>query len=352
MSNFQTLLAQHIAKELDVSEKKVLKALDSFSVSNDADTTADTKKNKRFIVTEPKPTKKTVEKEKPVTLTKTPESKIAKKVVPSTKDAKLLGKTASITEKEPKKSNTSNNSCQRIKRGQKEPCGKPSKKSIEINGEVKWFCGTEKTGCYAAEINQLAKKETEKEKIDSPSILVKNGGNTTSNGGKKQTNADKAVSSENKAKNLLHNILKVKSVEPHAVETKSNGKIYMIDHYRALCDPKDNEFYGVLDEDGDTILPIHDEARRFLEGNNCLIRQTVTNAKTKYQKRDTVPTTNVVTSTTKIIADATVSSKTSSSNSSESDSEETAYNTVINNVTINIEEDSDSDESSDDSDTD
>lgn len=340
MSNFQTLLAQHIAKELDVSEKKVLKALDSFNVENHV-TTTNIKKNKKDV-TETKPTKKAVEKEVP----KTPESKITKKIVPSTKDAKLLEKPVSSTEP-PQKSSTQNHTCQRIKRGQKEPCGKPFKKTLEVNGEIKGFCGTEKTGCYAAEINQLSKKQLDKEKIDNgDSILVKNGGITGNS--KKQSNVEKSITSDDKTRNLLHNILKVKSMEPHSVDTKSNGKVYMVEHFRALCDPKDNEFYGILDEDGDTILPIHDEARRFLEGNNCIIRQTVTNVKTKYQKRDIACST---TSNTKTIANATVSSMTSSSDS-ESDSEETEYNTVINNVTLNIEDSENTSGSSNDSDTD
>lgn len=56
----------------------------------------------------------------------------------------------------------SNHTCCRLKKGSVDPCGKPSKRSVTVDGEEKWYCGTERSGCFKIMMATAQKFETKK----------------------------------------------------------------------------------------------------------------------------------------------------------------------------------------------
>ncbi len=214
-----------------------------------------------------------------VTSAKTPTPKgntIAKKTPPST---------ASVKSDKVENKKDENHTCMHQKRD-KSLCGNNAKRSLKIDGKEQWFCGTEKSGCYAARLKTNAKKEL----ADTADTTVKNAvkGKAVEGKGKAPTtNAERKKASDNNAKSLLVKVIEQKEINCISKNTKSHGKLHMDKSTRALCDPKTSEWYGVLDEDNDTILPIDNKTMKWLEGNNCIIRQTGTNkTQAKHRSRE------------------------------------------------------------------
>jgi len=262
MSTFGSSLAAHLAKKLDVSIEDVTEALESFNPTS-----------------EPVSSKKKTE----------PKKVVAPPPKKQVKDAPVAKKTDKTTEK---------HLCERIKKGQSEKCGKNASKCIEDGKKKRWFCGTEKGGCYLSELNILAKKESEKESVS------KNAKSTaTKKSSAPKTNEDRKVSSEVKSKSLVQKVIKQLDILPKKV----NGKtLHMEKISRALIDPNTREFYGILDDDNQTILPLDGKTIKMIESAGHTIRQEKT-VKTQHKSRESHDTAK----SKKVVPEATVESENS-----------------------------------------
>lgn len=153
------------------------------------------------------------------------------------------------------KKKTEEHKCERIPRGKSESCGKNARNSIEINGEVQWYCGTKDSGCYHSILSLNNKKEkNEKIKKSVP---------------EKQANPQKAA--DIKTKSLVHKIMKT---------DKITIKSIMVDDKKLYIDPKsrvlfhrDGVAYAMLDKDDKTISNLVDDKIRWLESCNVKIEQ-------------------------------------------------------------------------------
>lgn len=254
MSQYGKLLAQHLATELGKSVKDVTAALDNFTFAEKPETGSKTASNKQ------------------------PE--IAKKAIPEPKAAKdtKVAKTAPAKGKDVEEAHT----CVRIKKGQTEKCGKPAKRSIESNGKLHYYCGAEKSGCYATELNAHAKKELDNEagkKAPSKAAGGKAPKVKTGNG------ADRKAAADVKSESLLKKIIPKKKFVSKSIETKSHGKVYYDIDTRYLFDKLTYEVYGVLGKDNDTIEKLSDDNVRQLEASGHTIRsRSATDSKAKEPK--------------------------------------------------------------------
>lgn len=266
MSTFGSLLAAHLAKKLDVSIEDVTEALESFSPKSEPMVVSKKKTEPKKAVTPP-----------------------PKKQV---KDAPVAKKTDKTVEK---------HLCERIKKGQSEKCGKNASKCIEEGKKKRWFCGTEKGGCYHSELNILAKKESEKESVS------KNAKSTaTKKSSAPKTNEDRKVSSEVKSKSLVQKVIKQLDILPKKV----NGKtLHMEKISRALIDPNTREFYGILDDDNQTVLPLDSKTIKMVESAGHTIRQEKA-VKTQHKSRESHDTAKSKPEK-KVVPEATVESENS-----------------------------------------
>ena len=279
MSLFGSLLASHLAQKLDLPVEDIIEALESFTE------TASTKKK----VEEPqKKAKVTVVPPKKSSAKEAPPSKKQ----PAKEDAPSKKSTTKEAAPPPKKSLTKEDTktnekhtCERVKKGQTEKCGKNAMRFIEDGNKKHWYCGTEKAGCYLSELNIKTKKDSEKEAIPT---------NTKSTSTKKsssvsKTNTDRKLLSENKSKSLVQTVIKQLDILPKKV----NGKtIHMEKVSRALVDPQSKEFYGILDEDNQTILPLDAKTIKMIESSGHTIRQEKV-VKTQHKSRETHGTATV-----------------------------------------------------------
>ena len=109
-------------------------------------------------------------------------------------------------------------------------CGKIAKN--ELKGI--WYCGTESVGCYKSALAASKNDKSDKKKIKDV--------------------ADKVV---------MNDKIQVFEIAP---------KLYGDIKTRILFDKKTNEAYGKLDSDNKTVLPLDDDAIRFLETHNQKIK--------------------------------------------------------------------------------
>jgi hypothetical protein len=273
MSLFGVALADHLAETLNVSVSDVTDSLNTFLSPNEIEQIpnkngkkANAKANRASTTT-----KKVPEKKEAVKNTKAPTKTVEKKNKPAEK-----------------------HTCERIKRGQTDHCGKNATKSIGTGKQQKWFCGTEKAGCYSAELNAEAKKNTEKKAVDAnvSKVMQKSGKNdNTKNGAKggdisKKTNEERKIVSDNKSKSLVHSILGNLNVNKKTI----NGKLLYIERTkRILYDFENNEFYGILDKDNKTVLPIPDDIIKWIETHGQYVRQNPNvKLQDKHKSRDKV----------------------------------------------------------------
>lgn len=233
MSNYGKLLAQHLANELGSSVEEVTNALDSFKISEPVENT-----------------KKTTSESKKKTDVK-PESK-----------------------KETKKGASSDShTCCRIKRGQKEPCGKAAKKSIQDGDKEFFYCGGEKTGCYTMALKEAAKKDMSEESVKKTSKSTKAASKGTTASKPKLTNTkEKKIESTTKTQSLLNKVVPKKSMTVKKIQTKSHGELYFEPDTRFLVDSLTKEVYGHLGDNNDTIEKLTDAQVRQIEASGHIVK--------------------------------------------------------------------------------
>ena len=139
--------------------------------------------------------------------------------------------------------------CDRIPRGKDEPCGKTAKN--ELDG--KWYCGTEKSGCYKSMISEKVKaKSTDEPKSKSKAAKGKNGDEIL----------DETLVGKTVKKSTAFHAKKV--VLPDGTEIHVDPKTKIVFH-------RDRTAIGSLNKD--KIVPLSDEQIRILETNNIPYRQ-------------------------------------------------------------------------------
>lgn len=209
-------ICEHFAEKLEVTKSAVKKAIKSFGESTDVSVSSSETES---VVKKPK-----------------------KQVRSSGDDEKHL--------------------CERIKRGQSEPCGKNAKRSIENDdGELAWYCGGEKSGCYSIALK--ASKQTslppEAKKSTDTSPL--------------KTNEERKKYSDLKSKELLKKVNKKEEIKLMKVHSDKYGDIYIHKTTKVVFDSKKEEAYGVYDMSEDQINEIDDENIRWLEANSVKVRE-------------------------------------------------------------------------------
>jgi len=93
-----------------------------------------------------------------------PRSNSSNSSIPAPVELKKLTTTKSTTPKTTGKTTgkKTEHTCCRLKKGSVDPCGKPSKRSLMVDGEEKRYCGTEKSGCYKIMLAATQKYATKK----------------------------------------------------------------------------------------------------------------------------------------------------------------------------------------------
>lgn len=225
MSTFENRLADHISTELKVDVQDVLDAMNSFGTNEKKQTAPAKKKVPKYNETVKTSTKKT---EPP-------------KIV-SQKSA------------EP-------NTCERIKKGQTEECGKNAKRQLKVNGVTMWLCGADKSGCYAAAVKANVAKDIDIE-VNEAKITKRN----------KNPVPKGTAAKADTAKSLIHKITP-EDMKTATVKT-SKGKLIYETTKRYLWDPVNNEFYGVLGDDNETITDLKSDDIKWIEAHNHIVRST------------------------------------------------------------------------------
>lgn len=197
-------------------------------------------------------------------------SKNSGKSVHEKEDTKVISKNSgkSVREKDDTKNFIEKNSgkttskqknetykCERIPRGKTDPCGKLAKKSIEVEGKLRWYCGTENSGCYHSILGSTNKKEkNEKSKVSSDYVPKKS-------------------SEDIKSQSLIHKLIKKEELLTRSMNV-GGVKVYIHPDSRVLFH-RNRKAYGILDKDDKTILPIDDKNARWLEASNIEIEHSV-----------------------------------------------------------------------------
>lgn len=262
MSQFGSSLANHLASSLGVSVADATDALNSYlNESGEGDVNPTPPKTKKSTKEQPTKTKN----EPPKASESTKNSAKAKAAKPGEK-----------------------HSCERVKRGATEPCGKNAIRSIGTGKQQKWYCGSEKSGCYQSEINAAARLKTEQKNITE---------NTSAKGVKKaadtkkvsaKTNEDRKQQSDNKSKSLVHDIIGNKlTVAKRVIDNK---QIFYEKSRMLAYDNDKKEFFGKYSDKFKTVSPMSDEDSKWIESNGYTVRPPL-NAKMqdKHKSRDKVP---------------------------------------------------------------
>ena len=225
MSTFEDRLADHLSTELKVDVQDVLDAMNSFGINEKQSA----------------PSKKKVPKSNEVVKTSTKKAE-PPKIVSQKKNAEV-------------------HTCERIKKGQTDECGKNAKRELKVNGVMMWLCGADKSGCYAAAVKSNIAKDIEIE-VNEAKITK---------GTKKP--APKGVSSKADAAKSLINKITPEDMKTATVKT-SKGKLVYETTRRYLWDSSNNEFYGVLGDDNETIIDFKPEDIKWIEAHNHIVRST------------------------------------------------------------------------------
>lgn len=163
-------------------------------------------------------------------------------------------KTLAAVTKKTSKTGVIKHACERIPKGKSDPCGKPSKRTLMIGDVERWYCGTEKSGCFKPSLAESKKltNVTNEEKIK-----------------KKKTEKVSLSASEVKAK-----VLKPKEPLQFRPLKLDNGKTVVFNKtYKYLLNKDTNEVYGKLTKTQDVdALTKDDEA--ILESYDVAFSQT------------------------------------------------------------------------------
>lgn len=246
---------EHISKSLKVDKEKLEKAISSYvrPASNTSEKSKVVESSSSEEVAPKKNKKKSSESEKK---SKTP---VKKSKAPSSSESSKNTEHDSSSESEPKKKSKKNKStskssesseeppskakgkgkgksethkCERIPNGKTEACGKNAVRSIEVNGETKWYCGTEKSGHYKAALGaQERNKKSE----------------TNKNSSKK----------EDKVKFLKHNV--------------NNTTYYWNPESRVVVDRNTEKAYGMMNKK-DKVVPLSKDAEKWCIKNSIQIK--------------------------------------------------------------------------------
>jgi hypothetical protein len=261
MSEYGEAFTTHMAEKLNSSVEDVMDALATFTFTPNGTPKKGTAKSS---------VQKTTPKAAPKVTAKSPIKTPAKTIKTPQKSNDITAKTTA--KKTPAKKNTDNDhTCERIKKGQTDVCGKKALRSLGDGEDEHWYCGTEKAGCYHSELNVAVKKDVENKIVSKKQSAA----GTKKPTGKAATAIKKTAGAE-VAKNLLKSVNHVKDLNIISITTKSHGKVWFGKESRALVDRVKKEFYGILDDDDDTILPLDKETIRMLEAAGQNIRQTTT----------------------------------------------------------------------------
>jgi len=186
----------------------------------------------------------------------TKKSKSIKKLNDESVDTKEFIKETKKSENKETKKKSEDHKCERLPRGKSDPCGKIARNSTEINGEMKWYCGTKNSGCYHSILSSTNKKEkNEKVKKSVP-----------------EKQSDPQKSSDIKTKSLIHKIIKTDKIYPKTITMENKSKLYIDPSSRVLF-YRDGRAYGILDKDDKTILDLTDDKIRWLESSGVKIEQ-------------------------------------------------------------------------------
>lgn len=256
---FSNDLLEHIATELNCDVKDVSAAVESFFVPSEEPEVVTPKKKKL-------PAKSA--------------DKAPSKVKPKAQIKKF--------------SDDGPHTCDRIpvrKNGDSSRCGKNAKNQAEIEGEIKWYCGTEKSGCYKSILGAIKRNEKisdpeddedeetsppPKAKGKAPAAKSKAPAKAPATKGKNL--ASNKTSSDSKAKSLINSVTSTKALS--AKKVKIGNKTIYVDHAsRVVIDRDTEEAYGLLAKDNKTIKPLDDKTVRWLEASNIKVRSEKESAK-------------------------------------------------------------------------
>lgn len=165
-------------------------------------------------------------------------------------------------------SSSTSNTCERIRRGQVDPCGKNAKKCIkDLEGVERWYC----TPCAKCVETRL-KKEREKKASDT---IAKE----ATKPGKKPTQREKKTQADIKSEVLLGKVTRKNNIAAKRYKLKNGKSVYMDRSSRILFDgTRENIVAYAKLNDKDEIEDLEDEEFRFLEALNIPI-------KTKHKKQ-------------------------------------------------------------------
>jgi len=146
--------------------------------------------------------------------------------------------------------------CERIPKGKSEQCGKTPTRSILDNesGELRWYCGTEKSGCYKIVFANISKGKTRAKAKKIPKQVSK----PSTNRGRKEAADAKSII-------LAKKIIPASDVHISRYETKNGKFVRMEKETRILFRLDTKEAYGVLAGDDKTIKKLGATEIRWLE---------------------------------------------------------------------------------------
>lgn len=186
-----------------------------------------------------------------------------------------------------KKPQTTNekHTCERIPRGHKEPCGKRAKNSVEdSDGNIHWYCGTEKNGCYKSVLGRI-NREKEKKASQTLSKTISNEKKGTSTAKKGTSQKERKKEADIKSSILCNKVLVTKKFIIKRYKMKDGSTVLMDPNTRILfkhrkTDKDTPKAYAKLTKD-EEIVDLNDKEIRFLETNNVEINTKNGKKKTK-----------------------------------------------------------------------
>jgi len=168
--------------------------------------------------------------------------------------------------------------CVRTLRGKKESCGKVAKFCIIDGTTKKWYCGTEKSGCY--KIMSGSKQTTSPNTLtpQPPPEKVKV---------KRQPLKDKMTQDTVKTDVLKKAIAKINKISVKKIDFHGETK-WMDPTTRILFDKDNNDqAYGKLNTDGKTVDSLSSDDIRWLETHNCNIKTSILEEKVEKEPKNT-----------------------------------------------------------------
>ena len=252
----------HLSETLDVDSEKIKEAFDCYSVD-------------RVPLSKSKAKCSDVSTSKSKKVHEPSEEDDTKKFIKSSVEKASSKKAAS----------KSSHTCERIPRGKSEPCGKPAKNSIDVEGEEKWYCGSEKVGCYHSVLSSVSKvekgnKAKKVSKANDSDEEKKPAKQVT----KQPAKSPKKTQAEIKSQSLIHKIIKKDNIVTRTILVKGD-KLHIHPESRVLF-RRDGVAYGELHKDNVTILPISDSNVRWLESCNTKIEQISKNERSDEESEE------------------------------------------------------------------